>query len=222
MQRAATYEAQNPEFKQIADELVKFYQDFMEKWAVEGGLIDRGLWENLKKQYPNYVPLMRKMEDVEIGAQGVKKGFVNQPSPIKKAEGSQREIFDPLESMLEQIDRTVRAQRRNEVAAKLYQELLAGDDLKCLIEIVPEKGDAFEDIIARDGIEGFVKWLEEPFEDMVARKNAKLDRPNIVRARVNGQTVHMKVNDKPLLDALTSLIRKQQAGSSRRHGKSHE
>jgi len=205
MQRAATYEAQNPEFKQIADELVKFYQDFMEKWAVEGGLIDRGLWENLKKQYPNYVPLMRKMEDVEIGAQGVKKGFVNQPSPIKKAEGSQREIFDPLESMLEQIDRTVRAQRRNEVAAKLYQELRAGDDLKCLIEIVPEKGDAFEDIIARDGIEGFVKWLEEPFEDMVARKNAKLDRPNIVRARINGQTVHMKVNDKPLLDALTSL-----------------
>ena len=39
----------------------------------------------------------------------------------------------------------------------------------------------------------------------MARKNAKLDRPNIVRARINGQTVHMKVNDKPLLDALTSL-----------------
>ena len=81
MQRAATYEAQNPEFKQIADELVKFYQDFMEKWAVEGGLIDRGLWENLKKQYPNYVPLMRKMEDGNRRT-GVKKGFVNQPSPI--------------------------------------------------------------------------------------------------------------------------------------------
>ena len=204
-QRAAAYEAQNPEFRQIADELSKFYQDFMEKWAVDGGLLERGLWENLKKQYPDYVPLMRKMEEVEQGAQGVKRGYVNQPTPVKKAEGSQREIIDPLESMMEQIDRTVKAQRRNEVGVKLYQELKAGDDLKGLIEIVPEKGDTFETVIARDGMEGFVKWLEEPFEDMVARKNAKLDRPNVARVRVNGETLHMKVNDKPLLDALTSL-----------------
>lgn len=206
-QRAAAYEQAHPEFKQIGDNLIQWQKDFKKAWLVDTGIIKPQEWDAMSQMYPDYVPLRRKMEDIEQGSMGgLKKGFANQSSPIKKATGSQREIINPIESIIEDTYRIVKIARRNEVMQAIDRNIRQDPEaVKGWIEILPEKGEAFESAAAKDGIDGFINWLEEPFDQMVARKNIKYDKPNVVRSRVNGETVHYQVKDPALLNALTNL-----------------
>lgn len=205
-QRAAAYEQAHPEFKQTADNLIQWQRDFGKAWLVDTGIIKPETWNVLQQMYPDYVPFQRGLKDIEKGGLGAKRGFANQSSPIKKAEGSQRQIVDPIESIIENVDKYVKIARRNEVMQTLYRDIQKSpEDFADWIEILPEKGETFESAYAKDGLDGLMNWLEEPFEAIKDRKSMRYDKPNVVRAQVNGETVHVKVHDAPLLDALTAL-----------------
>lgn len=214
-QRLAAYDKQTPELKQAADEYVKWHRDMAKSWLVDTGIITPDAWQAFLKAHPYYTPFQRQMKPIETtpGQGKAKRGFANQTNPTKKAEGSERPIVDPIESTIEQVDRYVKTAKRNEVMQAVIRNLeKAPDELSGFAEIIPEKGmDALDNIntvLKKDGIDGVINYLEEPFEQMTARKLASkqpLDKPNIVRAFADGERVHVKVNDPVLLDALTTL-----------------
>jgi hypothetical protein len=214
-QRLAAYDKQTPELKQAADEYVKWHRDMAESWLVDTGIITPDAWQAFLKAHPYYTPFQRQMKPIETtpGQGKARRGFANQTNPTKKAEGSERPIIDPIESTIEQVDRYIKTAKRNEVMQAVVRNLeKAPEELEAFAEVIPEKGldalDNVDAILGKDGIDGVINYLEEPFEQMIARKGKaeqSLDKPNIVRAFVNGERVHVKVNDPVLLNALTAL-----------------
>ena len=55
----------------------------------------------MKDKWKNYMPLNRVMDDDKVEfVKGLKDSFVNVANPIKGLKGSQRQIVDPIESMI--------------------------------------------------------------------------------------------------------------------------
>jgi hypothetical protein len=215
MQRLAAYDQQMPELKQAADEYVNWHRQMTKAWLVDTRILTPEMWEAFLQTHPHYTPFQRQMKPIETtpGQGKARRGFANQTNPTKKAEGSERPIIDPIESTIEQIDRYIKTAKRNEVMQAVIRNLeKAPEELEGFAEIIPDKKmDMLDDVNAilnRDGIDGVINYLEESFEQMISRKGKSeqpLDKPNIVRAFVNGERVHVKVNDPVLLDALTAL-----------------
>ena len=215
MQRLAAYDQQIPELKQVADEYVNWHRDMAKSWLVDTGILTPEMWEAFLQAHPHYTPFQRQMKPIETtpGQGKARRGFANQTNPTKKAEGSERPIIDPIESTIEQVDRYIKTAKRNEVMQAVIRNLeKAPEELEGFAEIIPDKKmDMLDDVNAilnRDGIDGVINYLEEPFEQMISRKGKSeqpLDKPNIVRAFANGERVHVKVNDPVLLDSLTAL-----------------
>jgi hypothetical protein len=215
MRKVAEYEAKHPEFKQTADRVYKFWDDFMREWAVNGGLITKDLYNQLRAKYPRYIPTYRVFSELEkVPQKGVKKKFVNVPSPIKKATGSDREVISPIEMMMSLVDKTVRSSRYNEVGQSLLESIRANPNkAKPWAEIVEDPGikdDLLKEInesLQNNGIEGMMVKIGEQFDEAFAKTNRK--GRNIVRVMENGKPVMVKVNNKHLLDALTGLTKSE-------------
>src|SRR5665648_1175190 len=78
------------------------------------------------------MPLFRAFDDDKIEfASGISKALANVSSPIKKLVGSDRDVIDPMESMIKNIYKTISAVDRNKVAAQLGP--LANKDASGLI-----------------------------------------------------------------------------------------
>ena len=88
------------EYQQVLDELVK-YQDNLLEMLADAGVISRGSITSMRQKYPNYVPFYRSFADDPNAAIGfLGKGYANLRSPVKKMTGSDRDILDPLESII--------------------------------------------------------------------------------------------------------------------------
>ncbi|MDD3899186.1 MAG: hypothetical protein PHE82_09610, partial [Syntrophomonadaceae bacterium] len=215
MQRLAAYDQQMPELKQTADEYVNWHRQMTKAWLVDTGILTPEMWEAFLQAHPHYVSFQRQMKPIETtpGQGKARRGFANQTNPTKKAEGSERPIIDPIESTIEQVDRYIKTAKRNEVMQAVVRNLeKSPEELAGFAEIIPDKNmdvlDNIDAILSKDGIDGVINYLEEPFEQMISRKGKSeqpLDKPNIVRAFANGERVHVKVNDPVLLDSLTAL-----------------
>ena len=94
------------------------YQNHMLDLLVEAGLKTRESVEAMKKKYPNYVPFIRDIADVDLGGFGGGKSFVNVSDPIKKMKGSTRDIVNPLESIIKNTYAFMNAIERNKVGVK--------------------------------------------------------------------------------------------------------
>jgi len=206
-------EAEYPEFAQMADELYQFQREVVNKWLVDTGLIDKKVAESWFEANPFYVPNKRQFTELEKrggAGTGIKKGFANQKAPVKEYSetGSQRPIVSPIESIIENVDGFVKAAKRNEAMQTVVRNLKqAPDDLKGWAEIVepPKKvTDATKlDLTDPDALDDLLSRFTDDFDKSMQKQ--RLDHDNIVRAMVDGQPVHVKINDGMLLDALTSL-----------------
>ncbi len=208
--KAAQYEAKNPQFKALGDQLVNWQRQMGKAWLVDTGIISPEAWQKFIEMYPDYIPLQRSMKDIEQGGgfAGAKRGFANQTNPIKKATGSERQIISPLESIIEHVDRYVKTAKRNEVMQTVIRNLQQDPEgLQGFAKIVPTEQGLTEDInrtLMNDGIEGVMDKFNQPFDEAFStRKN--LNRTNVVSGFVNGERVHVEVNDPAMLDALTNL-----------------
>lgn len=104
-------------FATAQKELQRF-QNHMLDLLVEAGLKTRESVEAMKKKYPNYVPFIRDIADVDLGGFGGGKSFVNVSDPIKKMKGSTRDVVNPLESIIKNTYAFTNAIERNKVGAK--------------------------------------------------------------------------------------------------------
>lgn len=113
--------------EQARQELVRISDDLLEE-LVEGGVISKELREGLREKWPNYMPLFRSFDDEKVEfTNGLSKAMANVASPLKKLEGSERDVIRPLESMVKNIFQTVNSAERNKVARQLAR--LADEDL---------------------------------------------------------------------------------------------
>jgi hypothetical protein len=171
------FESAYPEYKKIGDNIVKWIDDFTRTWGVDVGTINKEMYDSLKDAYKNYIPTNRDFSTLEDGIpQGVRSKFVDQRTPIKKATGSDRDIVNPVENIMNLVNRTIRTAKYNEVGKTLLES----------VRKAPEKMKQFaEEIAVKDG--------------MFANTD------NIVTVMENGKPTYMKINNIDLLTSLNAV-----------------
>lgn len=171
-------EKNNPEYKALNDRLIKYLRDFENEWGNKSGLISDDLWQNLQDTYKNYVPTQRSFSELEAGTQAAAngRGFVDTGSSLKKATGSERDVINPLENIMQLVNRTVRTAKYNEVGQSMLQTIRK-DPVKfaSIAEIIPEGTQI--------------------------NPNVK----NIVTVLEGGKPVNVQINNKQLLAALQGI-----------------
>ena len=105
-------------FEQQSDAVYEWYDAFMRSWMVETGLLTEEKYEMMRSMYPHYVPMFRVMDTRHANGQ-VSKGV----NPLKhnSLKGSTREIYNPIENIMIQINNIVKAYHNNEVAATIHR-----------------------------------------------------------------------------------------------------
>jgi hypothetical protein len=197
-QVVAAYEKDHPNFKTASENLQKWWGSFIDEWGVNSGLISEDTAKVMRKTYPDYVPTYRDFADIErtSGVKGAKSEFVNQSNTLKKATGSDRNVISPMQSFTQLVQKMVKASKYNEVGQAIVKAIKKSpDELRAFAEIVPEK-DSFN---LGNNLENGIDELS------VQWKNATSDlsKNNIVRVMVGGEPVHIQINDKSFLRALT-------------------
>lgn len=105
-------------FEKQSDAVYEWYDAFMRSWMVETGLLPEEKYEMMRSMYPHYVPMFRVMDTRHANGQ-VSKGV----NPLKhnSLKGSTREIYNPIENIMIQINNIVKAYHNNEVAATIHR-----------------------------------------------------------------------------------------------------
>lgn len=199
-------EQNNPEFKELATRFTKYNNNLVKTQLVDTGLISAEEFNTITKSNPFYTPLKRAFSAVEQG-QGFGKGGGSQ---IRFRKGSERQVIDPMESMIENTFNYAKAAKRNEVASSLYK--LIEKDPEALGNMVrmvekqsfkkPDPGRAFDE----GDLTGFIDEFNDAYE---IKGINDLSKPNVIPVRINGETRYMEVQDKALLESLTYLDKSQ-------------
>lgn len=115
----ANFEKGHPEFKEQAANFDKWWKNFGDEWIVKSGLASKDLMEHLGKIYEHYVPTFR-----ETTGRANKRintfGRISPAKVIQTAEGSDKRLIKPFESIPAQVNKIVKAARQNEI----YQGIL--------------------------------------------------------------------------------------------------
>lgn len=186
----AKYEAANPEFKGVSDRLYKFINDFEDAWGKDTGLTTDKILTDLRNMYKKYVPTYREFSELENGGisntGNAKGGYVNQPSTLRRATGSDRNVIDPIENIMNLVNRTVRTATRNTVGRELYRTIQANPK----------------------ALSGFAEVLPDNYVDLAQYNHfnqGRTDLGNIVSVRVKGKPVNIRINKLELLEAVNGL-----------------
>jgi hypothetical protein len=174
--RVAELEAANPQFKQVSGEIRNFIDNFMNEWGVKTGLVSKESMAEMRTMYPDYIPAQRFFDEIEKSSGGMgKRSFVDQTSNIKGAKGSDRDIIDPLENIMNMVNKTVRSAKFNEVGQSLLDAVRKNPKVSEIAEIVPIQEGMFTNL------------------------------DNVVSVLEDGKPIYLKVHDKSVLDALNQI-----------------
>lgn len=117
----AKAEADNPTFRAAASQVHNYTRQLLRK-QFEAGLIDRQTHDTLQNE-PFYVPFYRVMEDKPMASGGPKTGKKSEgpgkTDLIKKIRGSDRDIIDPVQSIMTQTFLVNRTVAHNEIIRSL-------------------------------------------------------------------------------------------------------
>lgn len=141
-------EAESPEFKQIHQELVGYNNRLMDE-LVDAGVLDKDIVLSLREENPNYIPMFRVQDKKVRGFEPLtnpKRTYANLGEPIKKRTGSEREIINPIESIIKNTYLTLNMAERNRVGSSLL-ELVEGAGENAWGRVVTKgKGLSMDDI----------------------------------------------------------------------------
>ncbi|OUB10948.1 4'-phosphopantetheinyl transferase, partial [Bacillus thuringiensis serovar yunnanensis] len=124
---------------QEAHQKIKSYNDSLLDMLVEGNMLSKDAVAAMREKHPNYMPFNRYFDEEGVGEGfGGGKGFVDVTNPVKRIEGSSRNVIDPFESIVKNTFQSMQAIERNKVGLALadlaekegagkWIEKLAGD-----------------------------------------------------------------------------------------------
>ena len=122
---ALTQELGPEKMKSVGDSLQKLYafQDsIVKRYLVDTGIISESSYNSMRKNNQFYIPFQRVMDQVDeyLGIP-VKRGAgsVGSQNVIKGIKGSSKEIYDPIESIVANVYKTVSLGRRQEYALQI-------------------------------------------------------------------------------------------------------
>lgn len=176
IQAVQQIESANPEFKAIGDKITGWIDTLMREWGVNSGLIDSNLYNSLREMYKSYIPTQREFTEIEKAMpDGIRQQFADQVSPIRRATGSSRDVNNPIENIMNLVNRTVKTARYNEVGQSLLNSVRNNPALADYAEIISEA----------DG------------------KASNAD--NVIYVLENGKPVYLRIHNQELLNALKGL-----------------
>lgn len=202
--KIAEVEAANPNYVELQKKFVKYNRDISKTLLVDSGMLSKKQWQDLIIDHPNYVPLYRVFEEAEAaGMGGQKSGFVNVNNQIKKLEGSERQVHNVYTNMIENTFNYAKAAKRNEVGQVIYKWIEKNPEaLKGFAEIV-QKSEPTANKTIKEG--DLISFLEDFNNAYDVKEVKKLNKANIVRVRIDGETKHLQINDLDFLKAITNL-----------------
>ncbi|MZQ99474.1 MAG: hypothetical protein GT601_17545 [Acidaminobacter sp.] len=177
----ANLEYQHPEYRAWGDSVTRWIDQFMKAWAVDTGIIDAHTYDEWRTMYPSYFPTYREFSDLEGGSQhGPGRRFVDLPSPVKKATGSDRDLTNPVGNVMMMVNKVVRTARYNEVGQTLLETV-------------------------RSNPEAAARFAEEIPANIGMFQSKKLD--NVIAVWEGGSPQYLQINDEMLLESLNGLPR---------------
>ena len=124
-------ESQYSNFPDLAKRLYE-YQDRLLNYGYESGLFSKELMDKLQK-FGDYVPFYRVFD--ELASKGfMGKKMANIAQPLKRIKGSERQIINPIESIIKNTYTIISAADRNQVGIAMAN----------LVDKNPELADMFE------------------------------------------------------------------------------
>lgn len=128
-------EGKYPKIREIAEELYK-YQDRVVSYALKSGLIDGAQFVKMRELNKDYVPFFRVYEELQKGGH-MGKQIADVVSPIKKIKGSERDIINPIESIIKNTYVFLQAAERNNVMRAMVTQAKRDPELGRMFERIP-------------------------------------------------------------------------------------
>lgn len=169
------------------------YQENLLAYLRDSGVISADAFKAMREAGQNYVPFYRVFE-AEAGAPG-SKGF-GPGSPVKKLKGSERDIVDPLESIIKNTYAFISVAERNAVGIKLIDALKEQGE-KVTTGKLPRDAELV-DYLKESGVTD-----PEKLADFV--QTAARDDGDTLSAWRDGKREQIKVKDPELVAAFRNL-----------------
>lgn len=116
----------SPKYEKLAQQVYAHNTRLLDEMT-GAGLISRELRDALLEKYPEYVPLQRILDEADSFSAGGGKAVASlgKQSVIQRLEGSEREIVNPLESIVTNTEKAFKQIERNRAAQMLgsYEQL---------------------------------------------------------------------------------------------------
>lgn len=130
--------------REFASASEKVYQHFDNVLSIleDGGIISEEYHKILNEKYKNYVPMYRDktvVEGADIPGFKPKKGLANVSDPVKgiNEHGSNRNVIDPIDSLIRQTETAIEAAERNKVA----RAVISKKDIEGIGRYLEERAD---------------------------------------------------------------------------------
>lgn len=217
--RQAELEAQYPEFKAASERLYQFIADLNQTWGVGTGVIGAEQLDGWQKRWSYYVPLNRALE--KSGRPGAKRSYANQHSPYRRARGSGLDITHPVDNIIDSIVLLVNVGVRNNVMRELRNSAIGlGADANWMEKVptplVPKRTDLtgvkaklMDEIDQSSTLSEAGKNEAESIisnlNDVLLQFERGKAHGDVVTVLVDGEPEFWKINDKLLLESVTSM-----------------
>ena len=179
-------ENEHPEWSEIASKIDDWWNSFMRKWMLDGGLISQESYDAMREMYPHYVPTYRT-EGKGVGAPsytGMRAATI--ANVVRSATGATDSVRDIRDSFSDIIMKTVSAERKNEFALNLYnfaaENPIAAREYAAIVEDADSSANVEND-------------FDAAFDDLLSENLHEVkDGKYVVRAFKDGQRVEMAVS----------------------------
>lgn len=204
------------DFEKVSEDLYK-YQDALMNYAMESGLIEEKAIAAMRQANKNYVPFFRVMEELQSrGFMG--RGFGNISKITKRIKGSDREIINPLESIVKNTYAIINAAERNAVAISMINLSKMHYELGRMFEKLPKPlapvqvnvGEVMEAAFGKLGVAMLPPEIQSAFDEKVVTifKPSFFSPKGELTVLVGGKPQSFKV-DPDIYRAMQSLDREQ-------------
>ena len=111
---------ESPNMEKLRQKLVAASNDVTKRELVDTGILSQEAFDAMRAKHPNYMPMFRHFDDEKVPFQaGINSAVANATNPIKKMKGSDRDIIDPMESMVKNMFNAVTQGDKQRVASQL-------------------------------------------------------------------------------------------------------